>query len=415
MTDLLVVAHYLTWSHIIAACVLRRRTWTRPCRTKVGSIAKRTRKNGSVGYTAQIVRKRNGKRIFSESQTFLRRGAAVAWVRRREAELDEPGAIDRAINPPDDPILGVVIERNSAESLKVMGRTKAQVLRSIMGYDIADMRCSQIGSGAIVEFAKELLDGGRAPQTVANYLSHLGSIFAIARPAWNVSLDPQAMRDAITVCKRLGYTGKSRERTRRPTMDELDRIMTHFWERSLRVPDSSPMHKIIAYAIFSTRRQEEITRVTRHDLDRASRRQTVRDMKHPGQKVGNDTSCDLPDPCIAICDSMPAIEDRIFPFKPDAISAAFTRACKFLGIDDLHFHDLRHEGISRLFEMGWSIPRVADVSGHRSWQSLKRYTQLRHQGDRFDGWRWIPVVTSTGRAGPVGDGTSVVSVHPTGE
>jgi hypothetical protein len=32
---------------------------------------------------------------------------------------------------------------------------------------------------------------------------------------------------------------------------------------------------------------------------------------------------------------------------------------------------------SSLFETGLDIPHVAAVSGHRSWQSLKRYTHLR--------------------------------------
>ena len=83
---------------------------------------------------------------------------------------------------------------------------------------------------------------------------------------------------------------------------------------------------------------------------------------------------------------MPRNSERIFPFTTDAISANFTRACRLLGIEDLHFHDLRHEGISRLFEMGWTIPQVASVSGHRSWQSLKRYTHLSQRGDKWAGW-----------------------------
>jgi integrase len=65
-----------------------------------------------------------------------------------------------------------------------------------------------------------------------------------------------------------------------------------------------------------------------------------------------------------------------------------TRTCKLLAIDDLHFHDLRHEGVSRLFEMGRTIPQVASVSGHRSWQSLQRYKHLRQVGDKYTGWKW---------------------------
>ena len=52
-------------------------------------------------------------------------------------------------------------------------------------------------------------------------------------------------------------------------------------------------------------------------------------------------------------------DPRIFPFKPKSIGAAFTRCVQFLGIDDLHFHDLRHEATSRLFEKGYPIQEVA--------------------------------------------------------
>jgi integrase len=91
--------------------------------------------------------------------------------------------------------------------------------------------------------------------------------------------------------------------------------------------------------------------------------------------------------------SMSKTTEKIFPYSPGAISAAFTRACKLLGIDDLHFHDLRHEGISRLFEMGKTIPQVAAVTGHRSWSSLKRYSHLRQIGDKYAGWKWMTAVT----------------------
>jgi hypothetical protein len=40
--------------------------------------------------------------------------------------------------------------------------------------------------------------------------------------------------------------------------------------------------------------------------------------------------------------------------------------------------------------MDWDIPRVASVSGHRDWNSLRRYTHLRGRGDRYAGWAWLP-------------------------
>ena len=77
------------------------------------------------------------------------------------------------------PTLAEVIDRYTDTSLKGIGRTKAQVLRSIKGYHIAHMRCSEIKSPDLVAFASELASQ-RKPQTVANYLSHLEAAFAIA-------------------------------------------------------------------------------------------------------------------------------------------------------------------------------------------------------------------------------------------
>lgn len=170
-------------------------------------------------------------------------------------------------------------------------------------------------------------------------------------------------------------------------LPELDLLMQHFIDRSRRDPNAALMHRVIALAIFSTSRQEEITRQEMSDIDSKHSRLMVRDMKHPGKKVGNDTWCELPKQALRIIKAMKH-SGRVFPCTQDAVSAAFTRACPPLGIDDLHFHDLRHDGISRLFEMGKTIPQVASVSGHKSWQSLQRYTHLQQTGDKV---RWLEV------------------------
>lgn len=353
----------------------------------MGTIVGRKRKDGSMGYRAQIVRKKDGEIVWRETQTFDRRPAAVAWLARRETELAEPGAMERK----DDPPLTDVIDRYIAFSNKAIGDTKAQVLRTLKKKPIAELRCSEIGSSDLVALAKSLLDGSEdqaavQPQTVQNYMSHLGAVFSVARPMWKYPLDPLAMKDALIVAGKMGITGKSRRRDRRPTLDELDRLMVHFGTVKARRPATIPMQKIIVFALFSTRRQEEITRIIWPDYDKT--RVMVRDMKHPGDKAGNDTWCELPPEAAAIIETMPKIERRIFPFNAASVSDAFTRACAFLEIEDLHFHDLRHEGISRLFEMGRTIPQAASVSGHKSWQSLKRYSHMKQEGDKYADWKW---------------------------
>ena len=78
---------------------------------------------------------------------------------------------------------------------------------------------------------------------------------------------------------------------------------------------------------------------------------------------------------------MPLVaEGKIAPrgeTKPSCSSINPTASKPVLQINDLHFHDLRHEGISRLFEADWDIQQVAAVSGHRDWKMLQRYTHLR--------------------------------------
>jgi integrase len=70
-------------------------------------------------------------------------------------------------------------------------------------------------------------------------------------------------------------------------------------------------------------------------------------------------------------------EDRIFPLTCESVKLAWKRLTKRAKIDDLHFNDLRHEAVSRFFELGLTVPEVALISGHRDPRMLFRYTHLK--------------------------------------
>ena len=342
--------------------------------------------DGAVVYGAQIVIKRDGKIVHRESATKPTRKAAERWIIKREDELSRTGVP----KPQSGKTLADAIDKYIETSRKKIGRTKAQVLNTIKNeYDIASKNCSAIKAQDLIDFATELADRA-SPSTVQNYMSHLGSIFSIAEPAWGLELDKMEHIKAMSVTKRLGVTGKGKSRTRRPTLAELDALINHFLERAAKRQQEIPMAHIIPFAIFSTRRQEEICTMRWADLEEANKRILIRDMKNPGEKIGNDVLCDLPDPCLAYIKAQPKTDKRIFPYNHRSVSASFTRACHLLNIKDLHFHDLRHEGASRLFEMGYNIPHASSVTGHRSWSSLKRYTHIRQKGDKYDGWIYRP-------------------------
>lgn len=342
-----------------------------------------------MAYTAQVRIKRGGRVLLTKAETFATEQEARRWMEKAERALAKPGAIEAALARRQEMTVGDAIQRFVREKRGQIGRTKAQVLNSLLAYDIATKACPDLTSAEIVSLARDLADGGRAPATVGNYVSHLSAVLALVKPAWGVQIDRDAVADALVACTRLGLIGKSRKRTRRPTLDELEALMTHFVDRTKR-RNALPMHRVVAFAIYSTRRQEEIARIEWIDLEPG--RVMVRDMKHPGEKAGNDIRCELTPEAERIILASPRTDARIFPYSEDAISAAFTRGCKLLGIIDLHFHDLRHEGVSRLFEMGWTVPLAASVSGHRSWQSLQRYTHIKATGDKFADWRWLEIV-----------------------
>jgi integrase len=141
------------------------------------------------------------------------------------------------------------------------------------------------------------------------------------------------------------------------------------------------MVTLCRFALASGMRQDEICSLQIGDVDRQTRTVVIRDRKDPRNKEGNDQTVPLLPEAWAIVE--PLIEGRdagsIFDARAASVSTAFTRACKALDppIDDLHFHDLRHRATAQFFRMGLDIPRVALLTGHKTWAMLRRYTSIK--------------------------------------
>ena len=364
----------------------------------MGTITVRKRRDGSTGYTAQIRIMQKGVTVYQESQTFDRKATAQAWIKRVETEMSVPGAIEKANR--SGVTVKEMIERYllEYEKLRPLGKTKRATLKAIGETWLGKLEDREITSQKLVEYAdRRMTDDGIQAQTVGNDLAHLGAVLSVARPAWGYDIDPMAMPDARKVLRKMGAVTRSKERNRRPTLEELEKLFQYFGEMRDRRKQEIDMVRVTAFALFSTRRQEEITRIKWNALDEQRQMVLITDMKNPGQKYGNDVWCHVPDEAWRIMMSMPKVAEDVFPYNSRSISASFTRACHFLEIDDLHFHDLRHDGVSRLFEMGWDIPKVASVSGHRDWNSMRRYTHLKGDGDPYKNWSWLETIV----AGPI--------------
>ena len=210
--------------------------------------------------------------------------------------------------------------------------------------------------------------------TIAVDLAYLGVILRTAKELWRLPVDDSIARTARGSLKYLGVSAKSKHRERRPTQKEIDDICLYFTTKRRQ---KVPMEDLILFAVATAMRLGEILRLQWDDINHDDKTIIIRDRKHPTEKEGNDQEVPLLGDAYKIAMRQKNTDARIFPVTEGTTSSLFPRACKALGIIDLRFHDLRHEGVSRFFEQKYSIEQVALLSGHRDWKMLARYTQVK--------------------------------------
>ncbi len=247
--------------------------------------------------------------------------------------------------------------------------------------ELGGVKLSALNRERLIEFGRKRAKQGAGPPTLAIDFSFIRTIVTHAAAVHGIDVSAEEARLARVALKHLNLIGKGKERDRRPTRDELDELIEYF-ETNPR--QFIPMGRIVRYAVATTLRQEEICKPEWPMVDMKKRLVVIKDRKDPRNKEGNDQKVPLLD--LTGYDAWEIMlqqriltrgSGRVFPHNYRSVSAAFTRACAELKIDDLHFHDLRHEGTSRLFEAGLPIEKVALVTGHKDWRQLRRYTNLK--------------------------------------
>jgi integrase len=314
----------------------------------------------------------------AQIQTFRTRKEADAWANRVEDDMKRGNftPIDR-----DGQTMTVVklIERYKKhaqkEGLKIE-RGALSCFKLIAESNLAEIPINRLTPNAITKFA-ETRRLTVKPQTVATNLSRLSQVINFANDHLGLQIE-NPIREIHQTLRTRKIVSQSQERKRRPSADELTRLRAYFKAPAKSRPRRVPMADIIDFAIATTMRAGEFTSIRWSDLHEQRREIMIRARKDPKNKDANDQMVPLTPAALEIIRRQPRIdgEDRIFPHNKHAISTLFPRACQTLKIKDLHFHDLRHEGISRLFELHMSIPDVAKFSGHKDWKSLKRYERM---------------------------------------
>ena len=384
----------------------------------MASFRKRERADGSFGYTAYLRYKRKGVVVYTESETFPRKKLAEGWAARRELNLAEPGALDRAIAGLESSCMTVaeLIDRYVTEvfPLKPWGRSKTDTLNQIKNAEFGKLAASTVLASDIITHCRLWNERSSSSTTMQHYI-YIKGVFGVANELLRCDVDYSQIEIAQRTMSKLGIISKAGSRDLRPTIEQMTKVVSLAYSRRQKWLSSNngrkdliPMDKIIVFAMFSARRQGEFSRMLRSNTDYERRRVLIPDMKHPTKKIGNDVWVLIPDEAWQVMLSMPVNEDKPdhwFPYFHKTLGDRFRQLWKEAGNyipdgDNVRFHDLRHECPSWLFERDgwnderWDVARVAAVTGHQSWESLKRYTQIENlePNNKWFEWEWAEKV-----------------------
>ncbi|MGB3536972.1 MAG: site-specific integrase [Mesorhizobium sp.] len=318
------------------------------------------------------IRKRNGKYQVQVrrqgcapiSKTFLKLDDAKAWARLTEVEVDQVGL------PVDPRVLakttvGMILERYRDEiTVKKRGReVETLVVDAMLRQPWCKRSLAQIDSATFAEYRDTRLRSVQ-PCTVKRELGILQHAFDIAAREWSIPL-------RVNPLKSITKPTVSNRRDRRLRDGELDKLLKAAGKT--RNPFILP---VVRFALETAMRRGEILALRVRDVDIERCTATIRISKN-----GHSRTIPLSTLAVAILETTIAVmsddakasNERIFPITPLALRLAWDRLTKRAKIDDLHFHDLRHEAISRFFEKGLTVPEVASISGHRDIRMLLRY------------------------------------------
>jgi len=323
-----------------------------------------------------LVRRKGYKSI---SKSFPTEAKAKAWARDIEGQIVS-GKPSTATN--DSVTIGQLIEKYRkmrSTTRPILDTSNEHYVLKQLKRTLGEVVASRLTVDDLIGWATSRREEGAGPYTINCDLSRIGTVFRYAGEG--LADTAAAARPKLSY---LGLIGGGGQRERRPTNNEAEAVLQ--WLAANR---GQCYADFAQFAALTAMRRGEVARLLWSDLQTDKKMVLIRDRKDPRKKSGNDQWVPLLGKSWELALQQPKVEERIFPIHPQTMSKYFTEACRALSIPDLHLHDLRHEGISTMFEQGFDIPQVALVSGHKDWRHLRRYTNLKpeslHDLDRRPG------------------------------
>ena len=299
------------------------------------------------------------KDIGTQARSFHTKQTAIKWFISVEEQLE---AASFGALRPTHITLGELVKRYSNEvtPAKRAATTELRRLQRLIRDSLSSLRVSQLTSQAIAAFRdRRLLDGRRTCHYDLILIRHC---LKIAINEWGLMLSSNPVN-------RVKMPPSPPARNRRLESGEFERL-----KEAAKQTKNPHIWPIIVFAIETGMRRGEILglRWEHVDLDR-------RIAYLPLTKNGSSREVPLSTKAAQVLARQRQHSDTTspFPVTPNGFRLAWDRLRSRAGLVDLRFHDLRHEAISRFFELGLNIPEVAVISGHKDPRMLFRYTHLR--------------------------------------
>ena len=333
------------------------------------------RKNG---WRAQI--RRRG--MPSLSRTFDLKADAEAWAREVEREAQR-GNIAALNDQAQRVTVAELCQRYRVSVLPTLRDAARPTLLRNIETRFGAFFLGNIRSIDVAAWRDDLIGEGYAPKSAKHHLVALSSLFAFAERELSIPLP--AGNPVRTVRK--PAEPKARDRRLRP--GELDYLL-----KGADQGRAAGLRQVIMLAVETSMRMGELLGLEWERIDLQRRTAHLIDTKN-----GESRTVALSSLAVEALQSLPRrIDGKVFSWKSNKENGSFEKLwqrCKARALAayqadcakaakkpdpaflaGLHFHDLRHEATSRLFEKGLGIMEVASMTGHKSLSMLKRYTHV---------------------------------------
>ncbi len=326
-------------------------------------------------------------------KTFRTKAEALEWAAVIESEMVR--GIWRDRSRAETTSVADLLDRYAREILpdKKSRQGPESVIRILTASELGRLSLAALSPEALAIYRDRRLKTvskktGRimTSQTVRHEIALLSRVITHAIKEWGFPL-PHG-----NPCLQIKMPAQATARTRRLINDEEKRLLAECdksrnpWLRS-----------VVIFAIETAMRAGEIVETWKQDpsgaLDADGKRLQVKvsvglqwadvDLKKrtahlPKTKNGDARTVPLSSRAVATLEALPRnLNGQVFGTTYEGVHQAFVRACRRATINNLRFHDLRHEATSRLFEKGFNPMEVSAITGHKTLQMLKRYTHLR--------------------------------------